>query len=474
MPDWKDIPLIMPPNESVDDIQVDQSAATIVDAVPVLVEGQVQLVKRPGLTDYIDLGTNAPIDGLYWFDRGRAVIAVSAGRVWKITDALGTHVELLGSTDILSNAPVRFVSDATRVFMANGGKMVYTDLSTLTTMADPDAPVNVTHLAMVDQFILANVSGSGKVQFSDVNNLTSWQALSFFTAESSADDVVAIGDAYQEILVLGRETCEFWIDDGQSPFSRIPGTSQPFGTEAPYSLALAGDAWIWLDHKRRLVTMQGHQIVPVSTPYDRVIQRYQAVDNAIGYVTSVDSMPIYVLNFPTAGETLAYNYVTQHWHKWGYWDADHIQYDRFRGNSYCYARSWNQHLVGDHTNGKIYKMSRLTYTDSGNPIRSMLRTGHLSHGAMFTKQSDCVRLRCKRGVGNDAVADPQISMRRRVDGGAWNNERWASLGQSGDSRPFIEWRRNGIYRTCQYEFVHSDNSDLVVMGAQEYLTPLGS
>ena len=473
MADWQEIPLVTQAYESVDDVEVDQLNATIIDAIPVLVGDKIHLHKRFGLQEFVDLGTGQPVDGLYWFDRGRVVIAVSGGRVFKITDGLGTTVELIGSTALRSNSTVTFTSDATRVLMANGGRMVHTDLASLTTMADPDAPTDVTHVTSVDQYALANDAGSGVIMFSDLTDLTGWQALSLFTAESKPDDVVAIAEGFREIIALGRETVEFWVNDGQNPFSRINGSAQPFGTVAPHSLALVGSTWMWLDHKRRFATMQGRQVVNVSSPYDRLIQRYQAVDNAIGYAVSMEGMPLYVLNFPTVDETLVYNYVTQQWHKWGYWDSAAGAYERYRGASYCYASSFSLHLVGDHSNGKIYKAARSIYSDNGNPIRSLLRTGHISHGYGGDKQSDIVRLHVKRGVGNSAAENPQIMMRRRVNNRSqFGNERWKSLGRVGQQYPFIDWGPNGTYKTCQYEFVHSDNSDLVIMGAKEYVSPL--
>lgn len=473
MAEWRPLPLVTQAFESVDDVQVDTLNAAVIDAVPIMVGDQLHLIKRPGLQEFVDLGTDAPVDGLYWFDRGRVVLAVSGGHVFKIIDALGTRSELVGSSELLSNSPVTFASDASKVVMANGGKMVHTDLSSLTTMADADAPIDVSHVTSLDQYILANDGGSGKVMFSDLNDLTGWQALSFFSAESRPDDVVAIGEGFREIIALGRETVEFWINDGQTPFSRIQGSAQPFGTEAPHSLALVGSTWMWLDHTRRFATMQGRQVVNVSSPYDRVIQRYSTVDNAIGFAVSIEGMPLYLLSFPTAGETLVYNYMTQQWSKWGNWGTTTGTYGRYRGNSYCHARAWSKHLIGDHENGKIYSASRMVFTDNNSPIRSLLRTGHISHGIHTDKLSDIVRLHCKRGLGTPTLADPQIMMRRRVNNRPqFDNERWRSLGSSGDHLPYVDWLANGVYRTCQYEFVHSDASDLVIMGAQEYVTAL--
>lgn len=473
MAEWRDIPLITQPYESVDDVQVDRFNATIIDAIPIQVGDKIHLVKRPGLTARIDLGTDAPVDGLYWYEQQKIVLAVSEGRVWKITDSSGAKTELTGSTALRDNAPVRFASDATTVVMANGGPMVHTDLSTLTTMADADAPTEVSHVAELDGYILANDVGSGTIMFSDLNSLTSWQALSFFTAESRPDPVLAMAEAFREIIAIGSESVEFFVNDGQTPFSRIPGSAQPFGISAPYSLALAGNTWMWLDHNRRFASMQGRQVVNLSTPYDRVIQRYLSVDDAIGYSVSIDGMTLYVLTFPTAQETLVFNYTSQQWHRWGYWVSSSGVHQRFRGYSYCYARMWNLHLIGDHSNGIIYAASRNVFQDNGSHIRSLLRTGHISHGLHVDKLSDCIRLHCKRGHGTATVENPQIMLRRRVNNRQqWGNERWKSLGQVGQHSPFIDWKRNGVYKTQQLEFTHSDNTDLVIMGAQELITGL--
>jgi len=65
-------------------------------------------------------------------------------------------------------------------------------------------------------------------------------------------------------------------------------------------------------------------------------------------------------------------------------------------------------------------------------------------------------------------------MRQRVDNQAqWGQERWKSLGQVGQHETHLDWRRNGIYKTCQREIVHSDATDFVLMGAQEEITVLG-
>lgn len=466
---WQKVPIIGQPYENVEEVELDGMNATVIDGY---VNEMDHIIKRPGLTEWIDLGTSLPVDGLYWWDEQNVAIAVSNKRVWKISAQDGTKTELTGSTALLAGGIVSFATDGTVLIMANGAQMVHTDGSTLTTMTDAQAPTAVTHVAFLDRYILA--MSSTQINFSEVGNYASWVALDFFQAEGQPDNNVAMMEGFREIIVLGHRSVEFFYNDGQTPFSRLSGSSQPYGCSAPYSLCQVGSTWIWLDQNRRLVSMTGRQVTPVSNPYERVIQRYINVDDAVGYTISVDGYPLYILNFPTARQTLVYNYLTQKWSKWGYWNTGTGAYERFRGQCYCYARKWNYHLVGDWQNGKIYKADRSTFTDNGNAIRTLIRTGHLSHGTETNKRSAVLRLRVKRGLANSSESDPQLTMRRRVNNAAqFENERWASLGQAGQHELHLEFRRNGTYRTVQYEFVHSDNSDFVLVGAEELVEALG-
>jgi hypothetical protein len=466
---WQKVPIIGQPYENVEEVELDGMNATVQDGY---VNEMDHIVKRPGLTEFVDLGTSLPVDGLYWWDEQNVVIAVSNKRVWKISVQDGTKTELTGSTALLAGGIVTFATDGTVLVMANGAQMVHTDGSTLTTMADAQAPTAVTHVAFLDRYILA--MSSTQINFSAVGDYSNWTALDFFLAEGQPDNNIAMMEGFREIIVLGRRSVEFFYNDGQTPFSRLAGSSQPYGCSAPNSLCQVGSTWIWLDQNRRLVSMTGRQVTPVSNPYERVIQRYVNVDDAVGYTIGVDGYPLYILNFPTTRQTLVYNYQTQKWSKWGYWNTTTGTYERFRGQSYCYARKWNFHLIGDWQNGKIYKADRSTFTDNSNAIRTVVRTGHISHGTETNKRSAVIRLRVKRGLANSSESDPQLTMRRRVNNGAqFENERWASLGQAGQHELHLEWRRNGTYRTVQYEFVHSDNSDFVLVGAEELIETLG-
>ena len=57
----------------------------------------------------------------------------------------------------------------------------------------------------------------------------------------------------------------------------------------------------------------------------------------------------------------------------------------------------------------------------------------------------------------------------RNDGGAWSNEHQMSLGQVGQHEYIARLKRLGQYRVRQYEFGHTDDSDFILISAEELI-----
>ena len=112
-------------------------------------------------------------------------------------------------------------------------------------------------------------------------------------------------------------------------------------------------------------------------------------------------------------------------------------------------------------------MSRSHYSDAGNPIRTLRRTGFISHGTSALKTSNEIVFRLKRGQGNSDVSDPVMTLRWRNHNGKWSHERQLSLGAVGDHYLEARTHRLGEYRYRQYEICHADATDFVLVDAQE-------
>ena len=460
---WMPLPLTGDPYANTEEPEMDGVSVSVVDAY---VNELGHTVKRPGLEEWVDLGTSAKVDGLYWWDKQSVVVSVSDGRVFKHTDLTGTSTELLGAT-LSSGTRVTFAKETARLVMANGGRMVHTDLATLTQMADGDAPTAVTHVTSLDGYTIANSAATRSAYFSNLLDMTSWTSTDTFMKAGRPDDLIAIQEGWSELMLAGKESMEVWYNDGVTPFVRRSNGLIDRGCGAPYTLTRVGNDWMWLDDKRRFVKLDQRSPTHISFPYHKMVSSLTAVDNAVSDNIEVAGFPLYVTTFPSDRKTLAYNYQKDGWAEWGYWNSGTASYDAFRGNCYTYAKLWNLHLVGDRANGKIYKMSRTVYEDDGDPIRTLRRTGFISHGTSALKTSNEIVFRLKRGQGNSDVSDPVMTLRWRNHNGAWSSERQLSLGAVGDHYLEARTHRLGEYRFRQYEICHTDPCDFVLVDAQE-------
>ena len=471
----EDLPITGPAYRNVDEQGLVGASALVQDAY---VNEQDWTEKRPGLTEWVDLGTAAGIDGLYWWDEAGKLVAVSNGQIFTLTN-LAAKTNITGDA-LQVGTPVTFAPGSNvSLHMANGGRIVrYPNTGSTAYLADADAPTAVTHVDFLDQYILANEVNTGRFHWSDVNAPTTWQTANFATAEGKPDNLQALHVAYRELYLWGRETVEIWFNDGTTPFIRNPNVFVEHGLEAIYSLVpqatKTSNSWLWINQDRRLVRMTNRQPEAVSVPFDKVLAGFSTVTDCRAFLLQVNNAPLYVMTFPTAGRTLVYNLLRNDWHEWGYWNPATAVYDAYRGQASCYARPWNLHLVGDRANGKIYTASRSVFTDNGSAIRTVRRTGVYDHGSSLRKRSYQNVIRFKLSVANGTISDPTVVLRKNKDGKGWGQEHIHSLGQVGQHEPYIKDTGSGIYRTCQLEIVHSDDSDFVMMGGKELLEVLQS
>lgn len=448
-----------------------------------LVDGYIDefgsIRKRPGLLDFVNINIGAGIDGIYWWDEKSKAVFVCNGRIYVITASDGSNEDITGDT-LNVGGRVHFTTNGTYLIMANGGRMVhYNNSGTTIQMADADAPTVVSHVDFLDNYILATDGYNlGRWQYSDVNNPLSWNPLSFYTAEAKPDALNAIIVVNREIHLFGERSVEFWYNDGSSPFRRRDFVLER-GLIAKHSLVNCGGDLLWLDHERRVMRMPAGSRSPeyISMPFDDVIRDLNSALDAYALFIPIGVRAFYVLTFPTENRTFAYDLSVNQWAEWGQWNSGNASYDRYIGSSFCYAKDWGFYLVADRSSGKVYKMDAEAYSDAGATIRTLLQTGNVSHGTFAKKSSRKVVMRLKRGTGSGTVLanEPKINVRWRNDGVDWRMDTGieVSLGASGEYNYFARaLQAMGQYRTRQFEFVHSDDSDFILVGLEEDVEPL--
>jgi len=423
--------------------------------------------KRQGLKEKVNLNNLGGVDGEYWWENRGLVISVSDGNIYKTINASGTTINITGDK-LLSGVRPTFADNGTTITIANGGRMVFTDGTAPTTfIADPDAPTQVTHLAFLDQFLLANEVGTGRFHFADyVTSPTTWFAVDVFTAESSPDNLIALYVNESIIHLYGTKSLEFWINNGVDPFSRLQGTRLERGAMTPYTTVNVQGIEYFFDNKRRLNRLEGQTAQVINTSFDKTIQKFDEVKDMVADNVTVDGRNWIFFHFPTENRTLLYDIQVNYWAELSTFNLTTNKRDRFIGQSYVYAKGFNQHLFGSFKNSKILEMKSDFFDDDGGNIRFSKTTGWINHKKPKNKKRSyrlTLTLKTGTGIGPGGTEEPFLRIRWRDNGNStYGNFRKVSLHTIGDTQFKADIGGLGSYYSRQYNLEMSENVPFVI------------
>jgi hypothetical protein len=253
------------------------------------------------------------------------------------------------------------------------------------------------HVAYIDGYVVGNKVGTQSWYYAEPGALDTdpliWSATGL-TAEGSPDDIQAIASAWREVLIVGSDSSEVWYDSGDAtvPFQRLEGAFIEEGTLSPRSLVSADNTWIWLNKKKQVIRLQGRSPTILSLAIREELEQLRVVSDAVGFLL----LDYYVLDFPSENVTWAYDLVKTCWYKWGNWQKDRFEYDKYLGGDAVWAASLGLWFVGG-DNGDIYIADRSLRTDDGVLIRTEYTSKLVDHGTLEDKFADAVCLSLKRG-----------------------------------------------------------------------------
>ena len=331
-----------------------------------------------------------------------------------------------------------------------------------------------TNVDVVDNYFVYNRPDTQ--QFGCSNALSPISGSTNFSSKDGApDDLVTLIVDHREIYLLGETSSEVWVDQGTSPFpfNRIPGTSTQHGIVSAFSVSRLGNSFAYLSKNNRgtaqIVQMNGYVPQRISTHAVENSLTGQTITDAIAWTYQLEGHEVYVISFPTLQLTWCYDIATQMWHKWLY--TNNLgQYERCRGN--CAAVFQGNVLVGDYSNGKIYKLERNIYTDDGQNVKRLRRAPHLTVD-LQRQYFEELQLQFQPGVGlsTGQGQDPQAMLRWSSDGGStWSSEHWTTIGKIGKYTNRAIWRRLGTARDRIFEVSVSDPVKAVIVSANLKMT----
>ena len=334
-------------------------------------------------------------------------------------------------------------------------------------------------IAFIEGWLIFNLPGTRTFY---TTGPTPYQMLfpgSFYSLkDSSTDNLITLEANERELWLIGERTGEVWYNAGgvNFAFARVPGVGPQMGCGAVNSITRVGEQLVWLGKNE-----QGENIVVIQNQYswerishhgvEHAISQYPVVSDAIGYAYEEEGHLFYMLTFPTADVTWCWDATTKQWHKRLSYDPVAGVYHRHRSN--CFMDFGDVRIVGDYQTGQLHQMSRMYFTDAGNPLRALRRTPHQWQKAnrqrLFFSQ---LQIEFTPGVGlqSGQGSNPQCMLRWSDDGGfTWSQEQRVTIGAAGETKNRAIWYLLGVARDRVWEATFTDPVARDIIGATCYV-----
>lgn len=436
--------------------------------------GVTALYPTPGLIAKVTSLIAAEVRGMYVVPGGATFLAVCGNVLYSIDASfnptnIGTLLSSSGQVSITDNRISAYIVDGLNRYSYTFATGVFSILP-----STDGAFAGGTRCDYVDDFIVYSQPNSNQWGATSPLSVDS-PALSFSTKDSSPDNIVTIIVDKREVLLIGEQTTERWINVGAFPFpfQRIPGTSLQHGCAAKNSIARLGESVAWLSQDTRgqtiVIQMVGYQPKRISTHAVETDIENGVINDAIAFTYQQGGHEFYQLTFPTQDKTWVYDITTNMWHKRAYRDNLNVLHRRPEN---CAIVFQGLNLVGDCTNGYIYALDLNTYTDNGQPILRMRRTPHITEelDRVFHRS---LQIQFQPGVGlsTGQGSDPQMMLRWSNDGAStWSDYFNIPIGKIGKYKNRAIKRRLGYARDRVYEVTITDPVKAVIVSAELEVT----
>lgn len=319
-------------------------------------------------------------------------------------------------------------------------------------------------VTQIDTFFIFNRTGTAQFYIS-LSNVTyamliagtAFDPLDIAAKTGSADPIQMVASVHGELWLIGTLTCEIWANTGAADFAfqRIQGAFIDHGCAAPYSVAQQDISLFWLSQDRQgkgiVVRTNGYTVQQISPRgIEADIQNYTNIADAFGYCHQIDGHAFYVITFPSADVTWAYDLATGQWHRRASIDSNGILH---RNRANCYAFAYGQNLVGDYQNGNLYAIDPDVFTDNGTRIPRIKSFPHtVANGSRVFHYMFIAKMEVGTRTGTLDTQPEMVSLRWSDDGGqTWGNAVQQSMGSSGQYLISPQWQRLGMSRDRIYE-----------------------
>jgi len=377
------------------------------------------------------------------------LLAVAGRQLYTVMpDQSVTLVGGVVSDGLVTMARNRQSPDPQCVIVSDGLWYIYQG-GTLTAGNDPDleSPIYVTQKDGYFVFLAL----SGKFTISGIDE-TTIDGLDFATAQTSADQGVALATRGTDLLIFGSRSTEFWINTGAADFPFELQAYRGYGCYSAGSVAeitalIDGrmvDSVVWAatdEHGKftGVYLLAGYEANKISTyEIDRAIEAETAPEDMRGFSWSENGHVFYTItgtNFSYTFDTVEKTWHTRRSQTYSYWRAS------------CHETFAGLTLFGDNVSdgsgAYIYESDIDTYLAGSDSIQMEVQVP-IVHAWPYELSLNRVALDAVTGVGlnstDDDLANPEVVFDVSRDGGAnFGTERHRNVGAQGQTQRRIEW-----------------------------------
>lgn len=457
--------------------------------------------------------------GIVYNDKAYIVRGNSFGTLTNLRDVIsprpplggqpGNYVELgtlKTETGIVSMAHNGVRAGANQQIMVVDGQYGYiwdNVAQTFTQITDTDFVATDVVQYIDGYFIFPQKSGSDRFWITEQYDGSAVDPADFATAEGWPDALLNITVDNREVFLFGSETVEVWYNSGDSDntFQRFQGGFKQHGCAARFSPKRIDNTVMWLsqnDRGDRQVVKFGSGYMPevVSSPeLNYEMAQYPTVSDAFAYTYQFEGHEFYVINFPSAEKTWAYDASTGHWHRrvrtpsWvDNWVGENFTMHLFISGMHIFGDKWGHVWRADSTRGgfgsaiaepgssirittyEVMPRERTTISISDDENRTRISSLQLDmeEGVFgdplyqFTSGVDGTAYVTKDNGGPGGAQlvtyldDDTVYLQYSKNGGhSWSSELKRDMGNMGDWAKRVIWRklgwaRNWIFRLTFY------------------------
>lgn len=355
----------------------------------------------------------------------------------------GTTLEALGQINTRAG-PVTIVSDDNgKVALADGVEMWHWDGTGLSLV---ETPTTVGTLAFQGGFGIYSEPGTDRFYVSALNDLTSWDALDFASAESQSDNIVRVFEDRAEIWLFGDKTIDVFRNSGASDFPFAFNTAIQRGCAAAFSVASDDNTIFWIGDDRIAYRADGYRPARVSThEIENWLEGATNIEDAKAFIYSTRGHKFYTITVPNYG-TRQFNIATGLWNTARSWSWPEFRVTGGQGRPVSY-------YLDDRG---IVSLDNSLNTDSGITMeRGGISAPVFNNGERMTFSA--FWMNAEVGRVPEGADEPQIMLRVSRNSEEFGTARARGLGLTGDYARRIMWRGLGQARQFSLQYTVTDD-----------------